>query len=114
MNLVEEMTTEQLEQGLVRANEQLQAFLSRQTSANNSSFIAEKFRQPRDTANILAASVKLQNTVRRIETEIRSRQGGSDSLSERFEVELSLEQKQWVINSGGAVKIRELIDQARQ
>lgn len=43
-------------------------------------------------------------------------QGGglkTDGLTERFEMKLSPDQKAWVLDNGGAAKVRELIDKDR-
>lgn len=105
-----EMTVEQLEEGLTRANEQLRMYLSRTSlGSRGASPILS-----RDTGVALQSVQKLQNTVRSIETEIRSRDGGPDGLTARFEMKMSPEQKQWVMDNGGAAKVRELIDRARQ
>ena len=114
MNTIEELTDEQLAEGLTRANEQLQAFLSRQIAGNTLRGLAERMAQSGKTATLLESTVKLQNTVRKIEAEIRSREGEPAGLTARFEMKMSPEQKQWVMTNGGAAKVRELIDQARQ
>lgn len=112
MDVLKEMTVEQLKEGLTHANEQLQTYLSRslQSRANRGSSPIPS----RDMDLALQAVQKLQNTVRGIETEIRSREGSPDGLTARFEMKMSPEQKQWLMDNGGAAKARELIDRARQ
>ncbi len=114
MSVIEEFTDEQLVEGLTRANEQLQAFLSRQMAGNASHSFVERMAQSGNTAGLIQSTIKLQNTVRKIEAEIRSREGEPAGLTARFEMKLSPEQKQWVMANGGAAKIRELIDRDRQ
>ena len=70
-------------------------------------------RQSGNTTSLIQSTVKLQNTVRKIEAEIRSCEGEPVGLTARFEMKMSPEQKQWVMAHGGAAKIRELVDQAR-
>ena len=112
MSVLEELTDEQLADGLTRADEQLQTFLSRQTASTSRS-LADRMAQSGKTAGLIQSTVKLQNTVRKIEAEIRSRQGEPSGLTARFEMKMSPEQKQWVMAHGGAAKLRDLIDQAR-
>ena len=114
MSVIEELTDEQFAEGLVRANEQLQAFLARQMAGNTPQTLVDRMRQSGSTATLIQSTVKLQNTVRKIEAEIRSREGEPVGLTARFEMKMSPEQKQWVLASGGAAKLRALIDQARQ
>ncbi len=101
-----------LEEKLTRANEQLRTFLSRQMAGGDS-------RRPGggkglSTQSVLQTTLKLQNTVRALEAEIRSREGEPAGLTARFEMKMAPEQKQWVLGNGGAAKVRELIDKARQ
>ena len=111
MNPFEEMTEEQLEEGLVRAKKQLDDFLSRSLDAHSrKSFLVPS----RPTADVLRDTLKLQNVVQAIEKEIRSRDGEPAGLSARFEMKMSPAQKRWVLENGGAAKVRELIDQVRQ
>jgi len=70
-------------------------------------------RQSGNATSLIQSTVKLQNIVRKIEAEIRSREGEPVGLTARFEMKMSPEQKQWVMAHGGAAKIRELVDQAR-
>ena len=70
-------------------------------------------RQSGNTTSLIQSTVKLQNIVRKIEAEIRSREGEPVGLTARFEMKMSPEQKQWVMAHGGVAKIRELIDRAR-
>ncbi len=114
MSVIESLADEQLEEGLVRANEQLQTFLSRQTAGHSPRSLVDRMAQSGNTVNLIQSTVKLQNTVRAIEAEIRSREGEPSGLTARFEMKMSPEQKQWVMANGGAAKLRELIDQARQ
>jgi hypothetical protein len=114
MSVLEELTDEQLAEGLARANEQLQAFLSRQMASGTSRPLADSMARSGNTAGLIQSTVKLQNTVRKIEAEIRSREGEPGGLTARFEMKMSPEQKQWVMAHGGAAKIRELIDRDRQ
>lgn len=114
MSVIEELTDEQLAEGLTRANEQLQAFLARQMAGGTSHSFVDRMAQSGSTANLVQSTVKLQNTVRKIKAEIRSREGEPSGLTARFEMKLSPEQKQWVMANGGAAKIRELIDRNRQ
>ena len=111
MSVLEEMTDEQLEEGLVRANEQLQAFLSRQMAGSGPRKLGDR---AESISSVLQSTLKLQNTVRAIETEIRRRESEPSGLSARFEMKMSPEQKQWVLANGGAAKLRALVDQARQ
>ncbi len=111
MDALKEMTVEQLEEGLTQANEQLRTYLSHtaDTRANRGGSPIPS----RDTGVALEAAQRLQNTVRGIETEIRSREGSPDGLTARFEMKMSPEQKRWLMDNGGAAKVRELIDRAR-
>ena len=112
--MIEELTDEQLAEGLTQANGQLQDFLARQMAGNTSRTLVDRMAQSGSTANLIQSTVKLQNTVRKIEAEIRSREGQPRGLTARFEMKLSPEQKQWVMANGGAAKLRTLIEQARQ
>ena len=113
MSVFEELTDEQLAEGLTRANEQLQTFLARQMAGSASHSFVDRMAQSGKTATLLESTVKLQNTVRKIEAEIRSREGEPAGLTARFEMKLSPDQKQWVMANGGAAKVRELIDRDR-
>ena len=111
MSVLEELTDEQLAEGLARTNEQLQSFLDRHMAGNGPKRLGDR---TQDVSSVLQSTLKLQNTVRAIETEIRSREGEPVGLTTRFEMKMSPEQKQWVLANGGAAKLRALIDQARQ
>ena len=92
MNPIEEMTDEQLAEGLIRAKQQLDDFLARSLQAHpDEPFVASS----RSTADVRQIALKkLQNVVQSIEKESRSRDGEPAGLSARFEMKMSPAQKQ--------------------
>ena len=63
--------------------------------------LTDRMRQSGNTTSLIQSTVKLQNIVRKIEAEIRSREGEPVGLTARFEMKMSPEQKQWVTEAMG-------------